>query len=289
MPIRDELKEFIVEYLKGTGEVMGSALGSKLRSKFPNIDLKECGGLKRFIENNCKDEVVTVRSPSRLDVYVHVSHIPLGVTLESQRDLRQTSQEQSESIWRVFSNPNLTLEVLVNSKTGHPTISSDGESIPESFIKIDKISREEYRDMAWRFLPVVNESRQAELREALDLEDFWPRWANLVNKNRADGTFERWREWRKEHIIQLFENRLKSANLPEQIIEKASTAFKESQERAPRTKQLKPTGRGEVTKHNTSVYSLRDIIHSAIDRMSEDELRRIWLPVGIVVDIISKR
>lgn len=289
MSIQDEIKGFIVECLKGTGKIMGSTLGSRLRSKFPDIDLKEYGGLKRFIENNCKDEVVTVRGRGRLDAYTHVSHTPPGVTSESQRDLLQIPQGESESIWRVFSNPNLPLEVLVNSKTGRPMISSDGESVSESFINIDKISREEYRDMAWEFLPVVNESRQAELRKALDLEDFWPRWAKLVNKNRADGTFERWREWRKEHIIRLFENRLKLANLPDHIIRKASTAFKESQEYVHRMKQPKPTGGGELTKHNSGAHSLRDVVHSAIDRMSEDELRRISLPAGIVVDIISKR
>jgi hypothetical protein len=283
----DEIKDIIIHKLRESKEVAGSDLGYSITQKFPEINMKaKYGGLKRFITEYCFDEVIWLRKRGADDIYSRAINTSLK-KIEPPEEFVQVAQDSLESFWRAFSNPNTVYTVVLNKITGELSLKKNDEPVREPFIRVEKVSREEYRQIAWDFLPQLDEAQRIEFRQSLSLDDFWPHWSALINKYKKEGVLDTWLQWRTERIRTIFENRLKLADVTSTVTEQAVNQLTQPPKKRPLSHQARAT-RDDIEK-NIDEDQLRKIIHTAIDKLSLEELRRIWLPLGIITDILKSR
>ncbi|MDT5061713.1 MAG: hypothetical protein QOH63_2172 [Acidobacteriota bacterium] len=279
-----QIKNLITTMAAERGEIAGSILGSLMRKEF-GVDMKnEYGGLKRFIRERCAGEVEWVRKKGGDDIFKHVSNLQPAREIESVKEGADYRDERFESPWKVFNNPKIKKGLLLDTTTGQLNVRNDGEPVPENFIPIEKVTQGEHRQMAEDFLAELDESKREEFRQALAFENFWFHWSVLLRRYRNDGVQKKWLKWSDTKIFDLFESRLRLAALPDNIIDNAINILKHSLEQLVRPRQSYDSTSRRLETNDP----LRNIIHLVIDGMSEEELRRIWLPIGLLADALKQ-
>ena len=303
---QSELREFIVQQCRQSPELLGSRLGNLIQEHFRGqsgeIDAaayikNHFGGLKQFIAEECKDEVVLIRKSGSDNVYAHISNVdaPMGIV--------GNSHSNKTSPWRAFSNPNLAVDIIVSPETGEIQVWDFESQPPDSFLRVGKLTREDYREMARDFLPRISQPEvRVQLSDVLKADEFWSQWSLILNSHKNDGVYTSWIRWRNGEIVTRFRAALVSASLPHNIVEMAVRSLEESHVKVPpresskfmypRKPVLPEASRdtsSSIQRNNNRQEDIWALMHSAIDRMSEDELRQIRLPVGVILDVIKEK
>lgn len=286
----DEIRNFIIDRAKERNHITGSALGFEISQKFP-VDIKATyGGIKTFITTYCSEELEWIGKEGGRkdgnDIVALRSSPGLAERPEPATATPSHEYESRNSYWRVFTNPKIKERLILNKFTGDLEIRGDGQEIlPEPLMLVEKVTSEEYRQMARAFLPQIeDDTAKSEFIQALSFVDFWPSWSALMSKYRS-GIFKAWLTWRDAKVYEIFQERLKAHDVPELITSKSLTTLKESLHWKPsRTSQPKPP---RVYTNDTN-SELREIVHAAIDKMSDTELKLIWLALGVVSDLIKQ-
>jgi hypothetical protein len=280
----DEIKSFIIGKAKERNQINGSALGWAIRKEFP-VDIKaRYGSLRRFIDRYCAEEIKWIGKSGDNDLYTLKSNTESFGPPDNATTSPSRTEESVNSFWKVFNNPKVKEGLILNTSTGDLGIGNDNEPLPEQFIQVEKVTSEEYRRIAFDFLPKLADSKRSEFRQVLSIDDFWPNWSLLVRKYRRQGVFREWLKWRDDKVCEIFQNRLKG-QVSEPICEQALRNLRDSLQKAPKPTRSKPSTDRSLDKRDGD---LRRIIHAAIDKMSDEELRLIRLPVGIVADLLNQ-
>jgi len=146
------------------------------------------------------------------------------------------------------------------------------------------MTRENYRQIVSDFISLLSEQQQSDFEGVTSIEDFWPRWSSMINKHQIDGLYQRWLKWRTERIVEFFENRLKQLDVAPTTISEAVTNFKNAPKATAQPNRNPPIVR---PRENTVSIQLKAVVHGVVDRMSDDDLRRIWLPLGHLIDLLK--
>jgi len=284
MPEVDQIKSIISEQAKHSSQITGSVIGLKIRREFPELDMKRTyGGLRKFIEEYCANEVSWVRKNGGDDIYKHISRLSEATNIEPTSNSSTTEQSNPPDYWKAFSNPNTKEVVVLDINGGQLSLGTADSTLREFQISINKISRDEYKEMAWRFLPQVAEPLKNDFRQVLSLDDFWPHWSALMWKYKHQGIFDEWVKWRNREILSIFETRLRLAEISSDIVAKAIAHLRQ---RSKKVSPLTSTRTTSATRH-LPVSQLRKLIHEAVEKMGDEELRRIWLPLGTLADALK--
>jgi hypothetical protein len=286
--IRDEIIRL------ATPKVKSSALGSALKLKFPALDFfSEYGGLKQFVETNCSGVVVWAGTGGGDEVYA---------ANDSGSD-ETPSLKRARTLWSAFTNPSLESQVIANLKTGNLSITnSENTSLSSDEVAIDPVSIEEQKSFALQFISELGEAEiQIELQKAIETERYWAAWSRTLKQYEEKDLPKRWGTFRFAKLTEIFRLRLASLHFGEKEGEHAVDIMLESRSPAPPVERgesgettQKPIAavsatqkrQGRAEAHPTS--AVRRVIYNALPHLSDDELRRIWLPLGAVVDAIKK-
>jgi hypothetical protein len=285
-----DISDFIVQTcLKSrVPENLGTALASAVKAQFPSTDMKsKYGGLGAFIKRYCPEQVV-FHGRSGLDlVYVHSSRL---------REVSGTAPVGSTSKatpWIAFTNPSVPDKLFVNQDSGELLAVSPDESPPERFVEVPKITEEDYRGIANDFISAFPESERVELSDLIAKPGFWFPFAKLIKQKMGGEGNERLRKSRLTKLHQLLAERLRAiSELPKEAVEKACTAIRRRADQIPssaisdRSISRRPLGRQLAIPADS--VSTRRLAVAAIEAMRDDELRRVWLPLGVIVDAIRK-
>ncbi len=249
--------------------ILGSDIGQILSREFPGIRMRvDFGGLRAFIERYCSVEVRWHQKHGLDDLYIHQAHAALPSP--------QPSPIQP-NLWRAFSNPNSQSNVVVHTD-GACTVVPRDSPIPEGGILIDGLTATDYQAMASDFLGDADPATRSLLEPTLTAAPFWPAWSTALRHAGAE-TMSRWSAFRHKCVMTEWTTRLKKAGLDDGGIVDWSAQMERSS-RIVRTRS-RGTAKGSVAK---SASNLRRAVVQTIERMSDDELRRLWLPVGFVFD-----
>jgi hypothetical protein len=281
------LVELIEQKCLQVPEVLGTELGTAIKDRFPGLSLKnEAGGVRKFIQEYCASKVVYVRPKGGDGVYAHVSKLDGTAPLQPKR---------TPFAWAVLVDPNVPAQLAVDPASGALSVYTTGEHAPEAFLQVQKISLAEHRAIAEGFLPSIPDSARSPFEAALADKAFWLKWTTAF-RGLVDRSIQiSWMQWRQDRIILLFEERLRTGKLSDDAISNAVVELKKS-------KQAKGASNSPATPTairttapiavRTAVHSpdpqLRVLAHSALDLMSEAEIRRIWLPLGSVFDAFRR-
>jgi hypothetical protein len=268
-------------------QATGATLGAAIRASYPDVDLKLAyGGLRHFISTYCSESVVRTPTDGGDDVYSLI--------------------DGAESTpWDAFNNPSIAAQLAVHASTGELHVVESETPLPDGCVAVGKLTREDYRDMASRFLEFLPQDARPQFEEALTHDNFWPRWTSVLRHHSSEPVYRDWGSWRLTEITRLFTQRLVDAELSPDVITAATTNLTQSRDKTLLARrQSAPSSQAEGRKPDnrmpsrlgeqkdrwtrTDGPSLHDLVHTVIDRMTEDEVRRLWLPVGVVIDAVNQ-
>jgi hypothetical protein len=289
----EEVASLIKQMCLENETVLGTELGNAIRVRFPDLNLKlQFGGLRKFIQEYCAGQVVYVRAQGGDGVYAHSSRADSGVRPEPRPPAASTA-------WAALVDPNVHTQLAVDPASGALHVYADGEALPKDLIHVDKISLEEHRAMAKGFLPQTPAASRSSFEGALSEDAFWWKWMTAFRTLADREIFENWMKWRYARIIALFDERLRSAGLSDDVVAVAIGELRKSKQvKSVSTKGTasiainRPRGvAGDLPNTRLGVPDnrLRELAHSAIDLMSDGEIRRIWLPIGALADALRRK
>jgi hypothetical protein len=139
--------------------------------------------------------------------------------------------------------------------------------------------------MARDFLPQIDERARPDFERVVDIGDFWTHWSTLINRYKTDGTFSNWLHWRTKRIEETFQQRLHDLDVKPDLIPQATANFKNNSSPFPG-----PAVQQSAAQFGVSGEGTRTLIHRVVDKIAEEDLRRIWLPAGLLIDelVIAK-
>jgi hypothetical protein len=280
MPNEIEIAEFIVERVNASQKIFGANLGSLLDAKFTGWR-EDFGKLRPFVQKFCVGRVKIVGLQGGGDpIYAPAS------SAEAAFDVPRPTQRE-ESPWHAFATPGNSNKLFVNSETGEIRIERSEEPEPPSpWVKISQVSSEDHRNIANAFRSQIAPDDLEYFQTIPEASDFWPKWSQLI-KNFADGKYSKpWASFRFNKLCELYLQRLKSLNIDDNTAAGSLDRIK-----AVKTANYRASNKlsqGSPVPQQSAI-SLRHVVRATLDSLSEDELRRIWLPLGLVADALRKK
>jgi hypothetical protein len=296
MPTTEELRTAVARIAANVAEILGSQLGLALTTDFPTLNLKvEYGGLRRFLQEHCSDIVVWRGKYHADDLYSPTkSGEPIAAVEQQERRASATLSGAATraTAWAAFSNPNIAAKLAVKPSTAELLIiSHENESCPDDYRLIEKLTAEDYRHAAREYSLRVPQEDRAAFDTILDSEIFsWLNWSDALRSYEHGLLFYDWLAWRFNRICELFVDRVKAADVEERLLPVALANFKASKPTrvksalSPQPQQALSSWRGS----GLDLSFVRGVAQHAIAAMSEDDIRRLWLPLGMVLDAIQR-
>ncbi|HEU4711319.1 MAG TPA: hypothetical protein VFS76_07120 [Pyrinomonadaceae bacterium] len=281
----EEVAKLLIQAVKVQSPATGADLGPLVKQHHPTFDLKnEYGGLHKFINRYCREEIAFLGKRGLDNVYAHRNS-------EHKSSLSYNSSGSHNSnvdAWRAFTNPKIHLIPLVDIRSGDIDVALPSQpELKEGWIPIEKISAEEYRLMAQDFVATLPSSEaKNQLQDALTIQDFWPTWSLMVNRHRVGGIFDQWVAFRIAQIREIFTERLSQLNLSEAVFNKALHSFRASRGQVARQKPPQESYKKESAGPR-STPGVRNVILQAVSDLTDEDLRRIWLPAGVLIDALK--
>ena len=282
---KDSLVQFIskesLQYPKT--KIPGSALGALILEKFPGLNIKEeFNGLSNFIKDYCRDTIKMAGKQGSDNLYIHKSRKENNISVST------TTQD----FWAVFSNPRLGLKLVINSESNDFLTIKQQENIPAGYSEMQKIDEADYREMAKEFVSSELKGGDTDDIESIIKEsNFWFKFAKSISENFGQDNRKKLLRYRTEKIKLLFSKRLVEIGIDEQKAQSIiHQTFKIRKKEGINSKKDPPLA---ITAINdmppkTSPLSTRELIHKAIDEMDQNDLRKVWLPAGAIIDALKK-
>lgn len=284
-----EIAQFIIEQVKKYPTVTGARLGSLINAQYPGLFLRATyGGLRKFVERFCGAEIRVLGKYGKDDVYHHAAN-PEPVLSEPQ--LAETVATTTETAWRAFTAPASDGVVWIDVTTAAlQVLPKSAVPLGPPWREISGATTEEHRSIAREFLPQIDLDGREPFQKILLEEHFWDGWFALTRDFNNGRYFKQWLSYRFQQLCKLFVDRLQTAGVPDQLRGIALGRLKQSKSLR---KEAVRASAPESARHavlpaaaGRSGDALRAAILSTIENLGEDELRRIWLPVGAIVDAL---
>lgn len=271
----------IIEHVEQHPTVFGAKLGAYVNAEYPGLHLRATyGGLKKFVERFCNGEVVVTGKYGKDDIYQHASAVG------SEIPTAPPAPQRGDSAWRAFTSPSCEARLTLSAETGSMRVMTGGEELQPAEREIPKITTEEHRGIAREFLPQIEEEERPLFQEVLLRDDFWDIWFEMTRTHSKGKYLKGWLAFRFEELCRLFLERLKVLELPEDMWQPLLQTLKSSKSGTKRLERRPISYVPEVAGHRRAHVTLRAAIIGAAEALSEEELRRVWLPAGVLADAL---
>lgn len=281
-----ELVKALVAAIANAGPdagLQGSRAGLVLRRVDPSFNPRDYGvkSLTEFIDRYAPQVVRLRRDPD----WVY------GLKDWSAPDIGAVD------LWRVWTSPSSRAKLLIDESGGGVQAAPKDEPNPPARLVLLPAEAEVHRRIARTFadsLPDVSEPVRESLRQITEQTsvDWWRTWSRELQRiSNEVGT--KWRRYRAAALATELRARLEAALQPSA----ATAAFRTI---AGKRRDLALDGAASSTptqneKHaapaqlaSVQASSLAELVTRVVRRMSTDELRRLSLPVGLVIDALAE-
>jgi hypothetical protein len=287
MPNLEEIIAAVVGRASLDPQVMGANLGMAVKRAVPSANLKEYGGLRRFIQQHCTDKVRWVGKHGLDDVYAAIT---------GALSPEEAQPTPAPNAWRALTNPTSSFSAFANPKDGALKVLPNQEEPPLGLVLIPKITPQEHRAIAQAFLSKLAPADRGTFEEALSSENYWHRWVRQTNTLEGGKYRSGWIIFRRDQILELLKAKMLAAGIDAPVAELVLQKAQDSKETNPLA-----TGAPLFTRHDGRTRpslpasrrfrqdDLRRLAHQAIDLMGEDEIRKLRLPLGAVIDALRTR
>ena len=196
-------------------------------------------------------------------------------------------KESPAAFWRAFTTPSSSSTLCFNKESGDFRLKLASEPEPSlPWVVVPPATTDEHRKIASEFLAEMTPSDRSSFEDLLKLPSFWRPWIEKLRTFEQGKYSKTWAASRFNKLCDLYLQRLKSLDISEGLATQSLYRLKALKTAA--YKQAKTTATGLPASSSSSALSVRRLATAALEAMSEDELRRVWLPLGPVADAIGK-
>jgi hypothetical protein len=282
----EQLRPAIAARYPDAKGILGSQLGAVIRGHLTNPDLKgRFGGLKSFVAHYFPTEIVW-RGRRGLDDFYDISF-----SEESSRGIgawQPVSSEPFVGLWSAVTNPSIYVQFAWLAKDESLLQSSAGVPPTEGLVAVEKLTRADYQNIAAAFVNSVEDMDANNRAQALESAASSVEFTKLV---REKGLLTKWEEFRVDHALRLFTDRLRAAGAESPAVSRWADVLRASQQQA-RSRRLQRTVSSTTPLRPRAPYrdgareevpDPRAVAIKAMEFLSESELSNLSLPLGSVM------
>jgi hypothetical protein len=257
--------------------IAGGQLSARVKAFFPEFYPSQfsCRNLREFIRNHVP-EVVEVGRAGMDVIYgprAQQGELFTAPTTESRPAADRSGPLgqllTNPRIWKTFTSPETPYRLYLVSP-GLVRVLRPEETPDTSWERIPPVSADALLRIAKDFISELPGSQQELLIRTLDQPRWWFPYFDLLG---TLGLKMRWVFYRRRRITEEFERALAAVSPRLQAPEATQT----------------PAGPRPVSRETEAQHSLRHIAASAIQRMTDSELRALNLPLGYVLDALGNK
>lgn len=290
----EQIAKFVIDETKSRPSILGSHLGDLIQKKFPEVKLKEqFGKLRGFVEQHCAGELVFVGKRGLDDIYRHTSNS--GDQNEASALAETGLHIEKPTYWGVFTNPRSAWRLWMKRSSPELEVAIESPTPIEDWLELKRLGTEDHRGIATRFLEKIDTEDRGPLATILQGNEFWSIWSSQMRTLHGGRYQKMWVEFRREAISESFGAILKECGLDESVSAQVATKFEGSRQ-PPRMPSIPLDFYGPYTRTTPPVGQkmlqdslLRSTAARVIAQMSEEELRGLWLPLGLISDALRGR
>lgn len=262
--------------------ILGSSLGLQIKTHFPDFNplVYNCRNLRQFLQLHVPEIGETGRKGQDVEYalkpagsFVEASPL-ICATAETPKAETWSSiptQPIRHDLWKTFVSPTGAYQIYVDpSQHTFQVLRRAEPAPPVPWVRVPPCPAEVHISIAREFLKQVSDPEHRRELESVLVSGSW--WDEFLRTTRLRGLDKDWIRYRRTRLSQEFERTLSAIGVP------VSAAAEPWSPRTPRTstRMLGPASLPDE--------QLRSALQRVVGRLSQEELRRIWLPVGIVVD-----
>jgi hypothetical protein len=275
----------LIERIRHNGRgMLGSQVGSWLRALEPGFDPRRYGtdSLRSLLAKVAPElKIVGYSGP---DPVYGLAEWPASATQFAAFTF---------DAWRTWVSPGSPVVIGVRRTTGAIRAVPAGTPVAADEVRLDPASLDEHRRIAREFLAVaeMEESirRALEALVAASSADWWKGWLPVLRSG-PKSLLQAWHNHRHASFERLLKDKLAAFGLSPRAIETASGEIVGAHRRASTTRTEQVLAPPALTSNPSAAgeTELRRIVQFAVSTMSFEELRALRLPVGAVVDAVTK-
>ena len=286
-PIEDQLAKFIhAECLQSpTPIVAGSALGLQIQEHFPDINIKtQYQGLTSFVNEYCSENIIQIGKHGGDNLFIH----------KQRKNENEAESFQRQDAWAAFSDPRLNVRLIANPTPPSLRVLSPDQEFPDNYEEIERMNEPSYRKIAEEFVTteLVNEDEEKvqTINAIIAKTNFWFNFVNKVSELFGTYLKEKLLYFRVEKLKQIFKKRLEDIGMNNIDARDIISQIFKNRKAIPKKNKASSL---LIQNHKSISYQqsesiTKELIHGAVDSMSQNDLRRIWLPVGAIMDALEK-
>jgi hypothetical protein len=295
MSTERQISDFITSVVKAShpAGILGAELGARVVNKFPTFK-QQFGRLRWFITKNCANEVIGQPTANLDYLWFLASKCEVPKSTVSNTD---SNTQFSPKFWSLFNTiGELTKQsaiLCIDPSNGTLIIKESGVAGP-NLKEIPTLSASEYRQIIVDFVTtVISEEDRPLFNSVMDEKHLRALWFSAI-RNMANGKYLKpWGEFRFNSVMSLFQNRLETLAIPSNLILVAVRLLKESKENSKAESfggtYIAHQNRKFPTFRKSASSDIRHTVSSALAEMSDEQLRQIWLPVGVIINALQRK
>lgn len=278
----DELKMFIkTQYPEGT-QILGSHLGALVKKDFSEL-AAQSGGLATLVQKQLSDLLIFAGKKGRDNTYRVINSSSITTASFYTPD--------DGALWNVFSNPRYQGAICIrNADRTLVKFDTSTPSITHGFTELPRLGDKDIKQIISDFMHNCNACHPIATDGTPPVQvdlgtHYWRNWMQYLRGMTSSNStvIANWDSYHALAVANTFATRLDHFGFPPKEIEKWNWTLLSSRARLPVENENKPSPSSSIS-INASEISLRQIIHKAIDKLTDDQLRNVTLPAGILLD-----
>lgn len=272
--------------------LLGAVLGNKFRTKMGRT-IKDYGyrTLSDFVRENMAAEVTEIASGSNATFQL-AEGMAASANPASKRPAKDAILPNADFL-RIWKSPRSPYKLAIRKSDGEMRAILMKDQPNDDEIAVESPSSEEQKAIGSSFLEGhIPEEQRESFRSKLNEPNilWWKEWDTLFSEHLLPGAKAKWLKFRENRLLDLLDGALIEGGLAKEVLQYTRATI------------LRPrnAGRAHRPADSTPVVALaggyvpapertfRHTVFAALGQLSDDELRRVWLPVGVVYDILRR-
>ncbi|QLQ29613.1 MAG: hypothetical protein HZT39_16520 [Pseudoxanthomonas sp.] len=267
-------KEDVVAYIRSEiasdARLSGAQLTQRLKEKWSDWSPQRFGSktLRSFITENLPE--FTELGRAGLDP---IYGVPPAATQQAALE---------GNLWRAWSSPKSPYAVVVAVATGTAKLVAVGGDVGDQEIKLSSPDSDFHREIARDFLKIQFPGVASDLVPLITNNPQW--WQQWVKEIRKRGISASWGQFRFHRLLSSFEKALDEHQLSPSARDAAVIQLRSALEG-----EVEPARKVEGAAASSRLHELRRVAIAVVESLSEEELRELKLPLGLMVDAMRRK
>lgn len=277
----DKLRELIQTQYSEDEPLLGSQLGAIVKKEYAELMVPGMN-LASLINKHLSDLLKYSGKQGRDNIY--------RVINSSGDSLATPYSSDDGELWNVFSNPRYPGSIFIrNADRTLVKFNSSISSTAHGFTELPRLTDEDIRQIITDFINNTEHFQHGEQKKELIAElnaHYWRNWMQYLRSvaSSNNAVIVNWRSHHAQAIENAFASRLDHFGFSPKDIEKWVWVLLSSRTKLPPGREPKVSA-DLSSSIGGSELTLRQLIHKAIDSLSDDQLRSVTLPVGALYDV----